>query len=66
MDCDTIQAQGNAAGIGDRILCALLYPGTLACDLFGVRDPDGRMILRMFVNLSVYSKLAVLIAFLMI
>ena len=39
-----------------------LWPGDAVCNLFGVEDEDSRMLLRMFVNLSVYGKISVLIA----
>ena len=40
----------------------ILKPGELVCDWFGVTDPDSRMLLRMFVNLTIYSKITVSLA----
>ena len=39
----------------------LLAPGELVCDWLKVKDHDSRMLLRMFVNLSVYGKIAVIL-----
>lgn len=39
----------------------LLNPGDIVSDLVGARNPDDRMILRLFVNLGRYAKVAMLI-----
>ena len=41
----------------------LLKPGEIVCNWFGVEDPDSRILLRMFVNLTLYSKIGGSIAF---
>ena len=38
-----------------------LLPGELVCDWLSIEDPDSRLLLRLFVNLSVYGKVAVLV-----
>lgn len=43
------------------LLNAFLAPGNLFCDLVGVQDQDSRFLLRMFVNLTVYGKAAVIL-----
>ena len=45
-----------------RLVELFLWPGDAVCNLFEVEDADSRMLLRMFVNLSVYGKISVLIA----
>ena len=35
-----------------------LWPGERFCNWLDVRDQDSRMLLRMFVNLTVYGKVA--------
>ena len=42
---------------GDRVSW-LLKPGEYVCDWLQVEDPDSRLLLRLFVNLSIYAKLA--------
>ncbi|MEM8936821.1 MAG: hypothetical protein AAGC77_10480 [Pseudomonadota bacterium] len=39
----------------------LLFPGEYVCDRLGIEDQDSRYLLRMFVNLTVYGKVALLI-----
>ena len=41
----------------------ILKPGEVVCDWFGVSDPDSRMLLRLFINLTIYSKIGASIAF---
>ncbi|MEM1198495.1 MAG: hypothetical protein AAGI06_04225 [Pseudomonadota bacterium] len=41
----------------------VLLPGEYVCNWLGVEDPDSRMLLRMFVNLSIYGKIGGSIAF---
>ena len=51
----------------DRLETALrcfLWPGDRFCDWLDVREPDSRMLLRMFINLTVYGKVALSIVFL--
>ena len=38
----------------------VLMPGEIICTALGVKEPDSRMLLRMFVNLTVYAKLGLL------
>ena len=40
-----------------------LWPGDRFCNWLNVRDQDSRMLLRMFVNLTVDSKVALSIVF---
>lgn len=47
----------------DKDLPWLLLPGEYVCDWLGVKDPDSRMLLRMFVNLSIYGKIGGTVAF---
>lgn len=57
--CETrIETQPSA------IARLFLWPGEAAGQFLGINDPDSRMLFRMFVNLSVYGKIAVLIGFL--
>ncbi len=41
----------------------ILKPGEIVCNWFGVEDPDSRFLLRLFVNLTIYSKIGGSIAF---
>ncbi len=41
----------------------LLKPGEIVCNWFEVEDPDSRFLLRLFVNLTIYSKIGGSIAF---
>ena len=50
----------------NSIANALLWPGDVAAGALNITDPDGRMLFRMFVNVSVYGKLAVLVALMFI
>ncbi len=47
----------------DKTLPWLLLPGEYVCNWLGVEDPDSRMLLRMFVNLSIYGKIGGSVAF---
>ncbi|MGI9409023.1 MAG: hypothetical protein ACR2OV_03040 [Hyphomicrobiaceae bacterium] len=38
----------------------VLMPGEIVCAALGVKEPDSRFLLRMFVNLTVYAKLSLL------
>lgn len=38
-----------------------LLPGELVCNWLNVQDKESRMLLRMFVNLSVYGKIGVVL-----
>ncbi len=45
----------------DRLEAAMhyvLWPGDRFCDWLEVCDPDSRMLLRMFINLTIYGKVA--------
>ena len=37
-----------------------MWPGDAASNMLGINDSEGRMLFRMFVNVSVYAKIAVL------
>ena len=41
----------------------VLMPGEYVCNWLGIEDPDSRMLLRMFVNLSIYAKIGGSVAF---
>lgn len=46
-----------------RIGTAFLWPGEALANLFGVREEgDSKYLLRMFLNLAIWSKVGVLIA----
>ena len=50
----------------DKIEAAMrlfIWPGDRFCDFLDIRDPDSRLLLRMFVNLTVYGKVALSIVF---
>ena len=50
----------------DRLEFAMrvfLWPGEHFCNWLDVRDPDSRLLLRMFVNLSIYGKIALSLVF---
>lgn len=53
----------TAQGFADRMGKLFLLPGDLVCDWLGVGDRDSRFLLRMFVNLSVYGHVAVMLVF---
>jgi hypothetical protein len=42
----------------------IIKPGDIVCDWLKVEDADSRGLLRLFVNLTLYAKIAVAIAFL--
>ena len=48
--------------IPQKLAKLFLWPGDAVCNHFDIEDEDSRMLLRMFVNLSVYGKISVLIA----
>ncbi|MDD9908161.1 MAG: hypothetical protein OXR62_00560 [Ahrensia sp.] len=56
------QLAQTRTSIPQKLAELFLWPGDAVCNLFNVEDPDSRMLLRMFVNLSVYGKVSVLIA----
>ncbi len=43
----------------------LVWPGEFVARLLGIEDEDSRFLLRMFINLSVYGKVAVIAALLL-
>ena len=49
---------------GERIAKAVLWPGEKVCDLLNIEGPESRMLFRMFINLSIYAKIVVIIALL--
>ena len=42
----------------DKIASVILWPGNKVCDLLGIKGDDHRLILRLWVNLIVYSILS--------
>lgn len=46
----------------ERVAAFILTPGDKVCDMLKFEGDDSRLILRMFVNLTIFSKLGVLIA----
>ena len=40
-----------------------LWPGEHFCNWLNIRDPDSRLLLRMFVNLTIYGKVALSLVF---
>ena len=50
------------ASVADRAAEIFLWPGNAVCDALKIADPESRMLLRMFVNLSIYAKVAVMVA----
>ena len=60
----TLQARLHDIGklsFGPRLGSYFILPGEIFCDWVNVEDPESRMLLRMFVNLTVYGKIAVLL-----
>lgn len=45
----------------DRIASFILLPGQLFCDWLDIQDRESVILLRMFINLSIYGKLAILL-----
>ncbi len=56
------QAANHQTPIIKRMAECFLWLGEAVCNLFKIEDSDSRMLLRMFVNLTIYGKLSVLIA----
>ena len=54
---DTLPKTGRITGPARLFL----LPDELVCDWLSIEDPDSRLLLRLFVNLSVYGKVAVLV-----
>lgn len=50
-----------ARSLRERAGLLFLLPGDLVCDWLGVKDGESRFLLRMFVNLGVYGKIAILL-----
>ena len=50
--------------MGNLLLQAFLLPGNAACWSLGVTDPEGRMMLRMLVNMLVWSVVVIVGVFL--
>lgn len=42
----------------------ILFPGQWVCDRFDIGNDDGRMLLRMYLNLAIYAKIFGTIAYL--
>lgn len=51
------------AVMGNFFLQAFLLPGNAACSALGVTEPEGRMMLRMLVNILVWNAVVVIGAF---
>ena len=45
----------------EKIASYVLLPGQLFCDWFDIQDRESVILLRMFINLSIYGKLAILL-----
>ena len=45
--------------MGNLLTRAFLFPGNTVCSAFGVTDPEGRMMLRMLINMLVWSVVAI-------
>lgn len=43
-----------------------LWPGERVCDLVGLHDPEGRVVLRLFFNMIIWGTVVVLLALLLI
>lgn len=50
----------NTARNDASIARILLWPGDAAARVLGIDEPDGYMLFRMFVNLTVYGKVGIL------
>lgn len=44
----------------DKIASFILLPGQLFCDWFNIQDEESVILLRIFINLSIYGKVAIL------
>lgn len=59
---EKLEVAASRAPSGESAAVKLfLWPGDAACNLLGINDSEGRMLFRMFVNVSVYAKIAVLL-----
>ena len=50
----------------DQIAAVFLWPGNKVCDLLGIKGDDHRLILRLWVNLIVYSIVSLSLALLLV
>lgn len=46
--------------MGRLLARAFLLPGNTVCSAFGVTDPEGRMMLRMLVNMLVWNVVVII------
>ena len=60
------QKDGTLVGYAKKAGEILILPGNLVCDWFNIEQGEGRMLLRLFINLVIYCKIAVAFAFLLI
>ncbi len=58
---DGVYAMNSAIGFAEWIAAGLLWPGEWVCDRLRVADRDSRLLLRLFANLTIYSKLVLLL-----
>lgn len=57
----SLQTESATPGVFKKMGNAFLFPGEYVCDRLNIKDQDSRYLLRMFINLTVYGKIAVLI-----
>ncbi len=50
-----ISLKSLAMKTSDKIAAVLLWPGNKVCDILAIKGDDHRLILRLWVNLIVYS-----------
>lgn len=56
---------GQSSTFLDRIVWAFLWPGEAACNALSIEDADSRLVFRMFINLTVYAKVAGLLVYML-
>ncbi len=55
----TSSPKNSRSKVGYSLARVLLLPGEFACDVLRVSDADSRVLVRMFLNLTVYGAFAV-------
>jgi hypothetical protein len=48
--------------MGNLLLRIFFFPGELVCSALGVNEPEGRMMLRMLVDILVWNAVVLLVA----
>ena len=51
--------------MGNLLLRTFFFPGELVCSALGVTDPEGRMMLRMLVDILVWNAVVIVVAVLL-